>query len=243
MKSLVLGATSGVGRALSEDLCAEGSDLLIISSANEDLAALSIHLFLIYGVEVKYLEVDASSLESLEMLCQCVKSFGKLDKIFLPIGASSDGDSGILSSKMISDITNINFLFSVNFIESLLKLDLINPCSKIVGFGSIASIRGRKNNKIYSASKSALCSYFQSLAHQLFPDGYEVYFFKLGYINTQQTFGRTLLFSPAEAKNVSNFVRKKIQIGSGEFFYPRYWFLISCAIKIIPRFIFNKMDF
>jgi short-subunit dehydrogenase len=115
--------------------------------------------------------------------------------------------------------------------------------ANIVGFGSIAGIRGRSNNIIYSASKRALESFFESLRHLTSETGLCIQFYKLGYISTQQSFGKTLLFPSISPKRVAIEVINNLGSDAGSSFIPKYWQLISIMLIFMPWKLFKKMKF
>ncbi len=99
----------------------------------------------------------------------------------------------------------------------------------VVGFGSIAAIRGRRSNVIYASAKRALLSYFESLQHLAVGTPVRVHFYQPGYLATSQTFGKRLLCpsrSPGIWRDSCWHVSTAI---SGPRSTPGYWRLIgSC---------------
>ena len=76
----------------------------------------------------------------------------------------SENDSVTQIKDEINQINNANFLSIVKFIEKIIPIFKEKQKGTIVGFGSMASSLGREKNMIYSASKRALNSYFESLS-------------------------------------------------------------------------------
>jgi short-subunit dehydrogenase len=195
-------------------------------------------------VEVQAVAADATRVaECVDQVGKAAATFGEIDSLYFPIGASSAEDRGLLSKGLASDILNTNLAVVVgiatHFLPHLLTLQKAN----IVGFGSIAAIRGRKSNVVYSAAKRGLESYFESLRHQTAATGVRVQFYRLGYVATQQSFGQRLLFPVVTPQQVAQEVLKNMEKDIGKRFFPRYWYLIALAVAMVPWPIYKKLDF
>lgn len=244
MRVVVIGATAGLGRSLSEALASSGADLLLVASDIRDLDVFASHLHLVYGIEVKTLASDAKNTkEFVETVCETVKSLDFIDSIMFPIGVSLESDKGNLSLDEILKIFSINMLIVTGIISSLLPSLLEQPQVNIVGFSSIAAIRGRKSNVIYSSAKRSLESYFESLQHLVSDSKVKVQLYRLGYVETQQSFGKKLLFPVAKPDKVAMTIIKNLHKSSGRFHCPKFWILIGSLVKLTPWSIYRKLNF
>jgi short-subunit dehydrogenase len=243
MKAFVLGATTGLGRALCEELASKKFDLIISSSSKQDLSALSRHLTISYGVKSNFIVVNAADTKSTLRIIKADRNLSGLNAIFYPIGVSMDNDLGFLDSGCLDQIINANF----KIIPILTSLFLPQIKSKkkayIVGFGSISSTRGRSKNILYAASKRALDSYFESLMHLLQNTNIKVHYYKLGYLKSQQSFAKKLIIRPSLPKNIAREVILNLDKKSSISFMPKFWGFISLVVKLIPWPVYKKMDF
>ena len=244
MRSLVVGASAGVGRALSEALAAHGNELLLVASDVRDLEAQAAHLRLVYDIRVETVPCDASRpSECLNNIRSAAESFGHFDRLFFPIGLSHSNDRGVLSLTEVQQLFDVNLITIVGVIGYFLSDFLASNHGSIVGFGSVAAIRGRRANMAYAAAKRGLDSYFESLCHLTAKTKVRVQFYRLGYVATQQAFGKKLLIPPISPKAVAMTVVNNLDAGSGFIFLPRYWFIIAHLISALPWFIFKRIDF
>jgi len=244
VRALIIGASAGVGRALGEALAQRGAALLLVASDTRDLDALATHLRLLYHVEVQTLATDASHVaECVEQVGKAAVAFGGIDNLYFPIGASCADDRGLLGMDQASIILNTNMAAVIGLATHFLPQLLTQRQASIVGFGSIAAIRGRKSNVVYSAAKRGLESYFESLRHLTADTGVRVQFYRLGYVATQQTFGQRLLFPIVTPQQVAQQVLLNQDKDIGKVFFPRYWALIALSVSLVPWWIYKKLDF
>lgn len=244
MRALVVGASAGVGLALCEALAAKGADLLLVASDSRDLDAAAKHLGLVYGIQVQTEAVNAAEItECVNLVKQAVKSFGVIDGLFFPIGASSGNDNGFLEPDQQRSIMNINLHVVMALVSSFLPDLLKQPQANIVGFGSIAAIRGRKSNIVYAAAKRGLVSYFESLRHLTVNTSVNVQFYRMGYIATQQSFGKRLLFPLVSPEKIAENVVKNLGKDFGQVYFPRFWVFIAIVVSRLPWCIYKRLDF
>lgn len=244
MKSLVMGASAGVGRALSEVLAARGDSLLLIASDRRDLELLAAYLRLLFGSTVKVVEADAAQPEKcLEKIKLALDSFGDVDAVFFPIGYSRPDDDGGLSIYEMQRLINVNLVIVMGVISYLLPRFVSADKGCIVGFGSVAALRGRRLNIVYSAAKRGLESYFESLFHLTAFSNVRIQFYKLGYVETLQSFGKKLLFPAISPQTVARIVVHSLEHNRGLIYFPRYWLIISYLVSALPWPIFKRLNF
>lgn len=244
MKALVVGATAGVGRALSEALAAHGDALLLVARDARDLEAEASHLRLVHGVQVEIVAADAALPEDfLGKIIAAAHSFGDIQGLFFPIGISRNDDNGTLPVGDARSLMDANLVTVMAIVGHFLPALLAANHGNIVGFGSIAAIRGRRANVIYAAAKRGLASYFESLRHIAAASNVRVQFYQLGYVETQQTFGRRLLFQPAKPAEIAAVVVRNLDRDIGMRYLPRYWAPIAWLVSALPWAIFKRLRF
>lgn len=244
MNALVLGASAGLGRALSESLAARGHSLLLVARDPRDLDAQAKYLRLKYGVRVEILPIDAGRPEDcVAGLRAAAETFGEITGLFFPLGASRGDDKGQLPLADGRRLMDVNLLTVMAVVGAFLPGLLAADRTHIVGFGSIAAVRGRRANIVYAAAKRGLASYFESLRHLTAGSKVRVQFYRLGYLATQQTFGRRLLFPPASPKAIAETVVRSLDKDHGGRYLPRYWAIGARLIGMLPWFVFKRLDY
>lgn len=244
MKAMVVGATAGVGRALSEALAARGSALLLVARDMRDLKVLAAHLRIVYHVEVQTAAADATNVpEFVDRIRRSTVDFDGVDSVFFPIGVSHPNDLGLLDLSKASSILATNLVVVMGVIAELLPGLLKQPRANIVGFSSVAAVRGRSKNVVYSAAKRGLESYFESLRHFTNTTNVRVQLYRLGYVATQQSFGQRLLFPVVTPQQVARMVLNNLHHDIGCKFFPHFWIWISFVVSCLPWWIYKKLNF
>jgi short-subunit dehydrogenase len=233
-----------VGRALCEALAGRGAALLLLASDARDLDALAAHLRLVYGADVQTAVIDAADPAAcVDRIAGIAAQFGAIDSLYFPIGASRRDDRGLLDASESMNLLNTNLSIVIGLTAHFLPRMLELPRARIVGFGSVAAVRGRKSNIVYSVAKRGLESYFESLRHLTAGSGVLVQLFRLGYVESQQSFGQRLLFPVVTSKQVADYVLANSDNDVGSSFFPRFWSLIALALSWVPWPVYKKLDF
>jgi short-subunit dehydrogenase len=243
MSSVVLGATAGVGRALAEALAIDGDDIVLVASDRRDLDAMAAHLRHVHACRVDVVVIDATRTQ--EAVDALAEFFGDRipDRLFFPIGASRHDDQGALGVAEITMLLNTNLAIVVAVVAHFLPGLMERGEGSIVGFGSIAAVRGRGSNAVYAAAKRGLESYFESLRHITSKTDIEVSLYRLGYVDSQQSFGQQLIFPKVTAPAVAAAALRGLGGVGGLRSFPAYWRLIGLAVALVPWPVFKRLRF
>jgi short-subunit dehydrogenase len=240
--TVIIGASAGVGRALGRALAAQGHQLFLVARGAEDLDAEARHLGTVYGAEVAWVAADAAKpaalVEALRGLADA-----PIRHLLFPLGLTEENDDGSLDAEAIRRLVDVN-LTSVMAVTALLLPRLLEAnAGTIVGFGSIAAIRGRGANIAYAAAKRGLESYFESLRHRLAPTGVAVQFYRLGYVASQMSFGKKLPFPAIAPEHVAEQVVRHLGRDHGLRHLPWYWAGIAVALNVLPWPVYKRLKF
>ena len=242
MTYIIVGGSAGLGRAIAKKIASEKQDLIIISSDLRDTKALASDLEIRYGVKVIPLQMSLSKLPTtFKEVDKSLEKLSPLTGLILPIGFNDPNDVPGIDDESFFKLINTNFTSVCLFINHFLPILKKLPDTTIIGFGSIAAIRGRTLNATYAASKRALESYFQSLRHFAANSSLTIQFYVIGYIDTNLSFGVDMtLFKPAQVDRLADIVFNNRLQDFGTTFYPKYWKIIKILLPIVPWSIFKK---
>lgn len=140
-------------------------------------------------------------------------------------------------------VLQINGISPVLFAEGFAgHLEKANK-GKLAIIGSVAGDRGRKSNYVYGAAKGLVARYAQGLQHRLAKTQVKVVLIKPGPTSTPMT---ALLIGQgqkmADVESVAQSIVQGVANSSPVVFAPAKWELIMIVIRLLPRFVFNKMD-
>ncbi len=242
MTYIIVGGSSGLGRALAERFAAAGCELVLVSRDIRDTAPLASHLALKYSVKVSPLAMDLDrSPLPFDAIDPILRSHLPLKGLLMPVGINDENDVVGLSDERLEYLTRINYLSLCELLNHYLPL-LEQNAGVIIGFGSIATARGRRRNAAYAAAKSALGSYFESLIHYAANRDLSCQFYVLGYLDTNLAFAQTLLFPLASPDRVADIVYKR-RFKTGRRFLPRPWYFLYRIVQLLPWAIFKRLSF
>jgi short-subunit dehydrogenase len=219
----IIGGTAGLGRALAEEAARRRHHLLLVSSDQRDLNAMAAHLRLVYSIEVDTLSWHfAPEGPPVHEFVTSMQSLGPIDSILFPIGAVRPDDTPELEGNSARAIMEANYMAVADIVSALLPYFRSRNAGWIVGFGSVASVRGRSRNVFYAASKRALLSYFESLQCVLVGTGVRAQFYVLGYIDTPRIAADNLLLPKWPVTRTACAVFSNLNLDKRIIYYPRF---------------------
>lgn len=243
MKTAIIGASAGLGRALAQELAGRGHDLFLLATDARDLDALARDLRLRFDRNVHYAAVSLRGADPSALRREILHALGGLDALFYMAGISSERDCGSLEPELLEDLLEVNFTAGVRLVNALLPDLEASPQGNLVGAGSVATARARKNNSVYAACKAGLEFYFLTQRHRLAATACRVQFYRLGYLRTQMTFGQKLLFPAAEPAAVAKTMAGNLGSDTGAVFVPSWWGGIVAVLRLLPWAVFKRMNF
>lgn len=242
MIAVVVGASAGLGRALAAELAAAGHDLALVSSDPRDLGALAADLRIRHGVRVVDVPLDlGGDPTGVERLAEAVAGLGSPDALLLPVGWTAETDEPTLEADRAERLVRTNFLSVAAVVGRFLPELRRRPRASVVGFGSVAGIRGRGSNVFYAASKRALLTYFESLGHACAGTPVRVSFYVLGYLDTNLAFGRRTLLPRADPARLAARVVRGLGRREGVLYHPRAWRLVAAALPLVPFSLYKRL--
>lgn len=185
MAVFITGASSGLGAALARHYAAEGHVLGLLARRGERLRELvatlpgSHHLYVVDVCERQALHAAAEDF---------IQQVGHVDIVIASAGISA----GTLTEQK-DDFEVFKAIFETNVLATVATFEPFVPHMKqaragtLVGIASVAGVRGLSGAGAYSASKSAVTTYCESLRLELKPFSVGVVTIAPGYIKTEMT--------------------------------------------------------
>lgn len=183
---LISGASSGIGRELAIAYAAAEINLFLCGRNKEKLEATKISCErLNANVSLKILDVK-NSFATREWIEEIEKNH-ELDLVIANAGISAGTASGSESFSQVKEIFETNVDGVLNIIHPVIEKMMQRKKGQIALMSSLAGFRGLPSSPAYSASKSAIRVYGESLRGNLGKFGIEVSAICPGYVKTPMT--------------------------------------------------------
>ena len=244
-RAVVLGASSGVGRALAEALARRHFQLVLVARDERDLAALTADLELRWQTRayVQPLDLAAPDLDIRGFCERCLAQLGGLEAVFLTVGMIDPCDVGPAEPALIERLIRVNYVRMAQFVSEFGRIFEARGAGTIVTFSSISADAPRRRNTVYSSTKAALDTYCRGMRHYFRDTGVIVQTYALGYVDTAMTFGQKLLFPVTSPAKVAAHVVKNLHRDRGKVYLPRFWAIIVFVLKHTPWFLYKRLPF
>jgi NAD(P)-dependent dehydrogenase (short-subunit alcohol dehydrogenase family) len=183
-RTLVTGASRGIGAAIAKALAAEGADVAITYEKSAQSAAEVVNAIKAKGRRAVAIQADSADATAVRAsIDKTVAELGGLDILVNNAGILRVGGLSDLSSADIDALLDVNVRAPI--IASKAALGHLGRDGRIITIGSYfadripAPIVG-----VYAASKSALIAFTKALAHELGPKEVTVNLVQPGSIDT-----------------------------------------------------------
>jgi len=242
--ALVIGASSGMGAALSRCLVREGYAVALIARRQELLDALADELN--SGHQGKVAEAfahDVTKYDEIPTLFQeiCEKMRG-LDLLVYATGVMPTIDEDEYDFAKDRQVVEINLLGAMGWFNEVANRFQYLKHGTIVGISSVAGERGRRGNPAYAASKAAMTTFLESLRNRLSRYGVRVITIKPGPVRTPMTAHlekQPLMIEVEEAaEQIMYAIKKNIETA----YVPGVWRPVMSVIRNIPSALFRHLS-
>ncbi|HTV20364.1 MAG TPA: SDR family NAD(P)-dependent oxidoreductase [Polyangiaceae bacterium] len=246
MKAVVLGGTSGMGRALGQRLSELGNEVFLMGIDADQLARSAADLKARdpeqrdVGHAVCDLERPADFAGALD---QADAALGGFDTVIVTAGMFATQEKLESDVELARRLVTVNYANTVAFCEHARKRLLARGGGKLVVFSSVAGDRGRKPVAIYGSSKAGLSAYLEALDHKFHDQGLTVVCVKPGFVKTAMTTGLKPPPFAGEPEGVAESVLKAMQSGRAVVYTPAMWGVVMAVIRKLPRFVMRRIGF
>lgn len=167
--AIVTGASRGIGRAIAEELAAQGAKVVINYNANESAAAEVVSRIEANGGTALAIQADVSDFAAAEALVKvATEAFGPVD--ILVNNAGTTRDTLLMTMKEedwdVVLATNLKSIF--NCCKAVARpMVRRKQGGRIINISSVAGIVGQPGQTNYAASKAGVIGFSKSLAKEL----------------------------------------------------------------------------
>jgi len=186
---LVTGASSGIGRAVAQNLLRHGHTVIGVSR--------DCRKFTRQMENFSFVELDLSQLNKLpQKIRQLQQTFPEIDAVVFSAGMGRFSSVEEFSYSQIEALMTINFTSQVFLTKALLPALKRKANSDLIFIGSEAALKGSRKGAVYCASKFALRGFTQALREECGNSNVRVCLINPGMVKTP--FFEHLTFEPGD---------------------------------------------
>ncbi|SOE22821.1 Short-chain dehydrogenase [Spirosomataceae bacterium TFI 002] len=236
MKVIIIGATSGIGRAVAEAYLAKGAIIGITGrrlSLLQEIQSTAPNSFHVAEMDVANIE------ESLNTLASLIETMGGVDILIINAGV------GYVKATLAQEISTVDI--NVRGFTALARYAFDYFTEKgsghLVGVSSVAAVKSSPYAPEYHASKAYMSSYMEGirLRSAKWKHNVAVTDIRPGFVETAMTESNKNMFWVAKPEVAANYILKAIeQKKKVAYITPRYWFLAQ-FLKVIPDWLMVKV--
>jgi short-subunit dehydrogenase len=238
----ITGASSGIGQALAASFYDAGYRLALVARRTGEIEAwatarqLSADRYRIYSADVAQTDSIVAAGNA------CIAQQGLPDVVIANAGISVGIDTGersdldVLAQTFATNNVGLAATFHP-FVRAMVQ----RGSGRLVGIGSVASIRGLPGHGAYCASKAGVVAYCESLRGELFNSGVKVVTLCPGYIDTPLTqgnrYGMPFLM---KAEDFAAQALRAIEAGTSYRVIPWQMGVIAKIMRMLPNAVLDR---
>jgi decaprenylphospho-beta-D-erythro-pentofuranosid-2-ulose 2-reductase len=253
-RTIIVGASSGMGEELARQLAARGSRVALVARRADELARLAAEINEAPTASSSSTDStdfpraltyphDVRSYDDVPALFQTIcRDLGGLDLIIYAAGVMPRILPDEYDFEKDRAMMEVNVLGAAAWLNAAARRFQAAGGGTIVGISSVAGDRGRRGQPVYCASKAALDTYLESLRNRLGQYGVRVVTIKPGPVATPMTrdLGKLplLINAPDAARQILTAAARGRRVA----YIPWKWRPIMAIIRAIPSPLFQKLN-
>jgi 3-oxoacyl-[acyl-carrier protein] reductase len=186
--AVITGGVRGIGKAIAEEFCKQGADVLLCYRSNDEAAKKTAAELSQYGTRVELIKGDVADPAHAEEAAKYARElFGKIDILVNNAGITKDKLLIRMTPSDFDEVVKPNLNGSFYFLNAVAPIMIKQKCGRIINISSIVGLRGNPAQINYSASKAGLIGMTLSAAKELGRRGITVNAVAPGYIESDMT--------------------------------------------------------
>lgn len=186
--AVITGGAKGIGRAIAEEFCRQGADVLLCYRSSDEAAKRTAEELAQYGTRVELIRGDVSDPAHAEEAVKKAKElFGKIDILVNNAGITKDKLLMKMSPSDFDEVVQANLSGSFYFLQAAAPVMIKQKGGRIINISSVVGVRGNPGQVNYSASKAGVIGMTLSAAKELGKRNITVNAIAPGFIETDMT--------------------------------------------------------
>lgn len=185
--ALVAAASRGIGRAIADELAAEGVSLVLCARGEESLRAARDAIAAASGARVLAVPADVGvPTQVAELVDHGLREFGRIDILVTNSGGPPSGDFDHLVPEMFDDAYRLLLGSVVHLTRALLPGMKQRGWGRIINIASIAAKQPVDGLMLSNSLRAAVIGFARTLANEVAPFGITVNNILPGYTRTER---------------------------------------------------------
>lgn len=185
--ALVAASSKGIGRAIAEELAANGASLVMCARGEKPLADAAAAIRASMGVEVLAVTADVSRpADRARLTDAALKKFGRVDILVTNSGGPPAGNFELLTAEMWSSAAELLLGATVELVRAVLPGMKERRWGRILNVTSIAAKQPVDGLMLSNSLRPAVHGFARSLANEVAPFGITVNNILPGYTRTDR---------------------------------------------------------
>lgn len=182
--ALVTGASRGIGKAIAEQLAAQGVKVVGTATSDNGAAAISAYL----GDAGMGLRLDVTDAESVAEVLKAVdEHYGQLDILVNNAGITKDNLLMRMKDEDWDIVLDTNLKSVFRLSKAVLRGMMKRRMGRIINISSVVGATGNPGQANYCAAKAGLSGFSKALAQEVAGRGITVNCVAPGFIDTDMT--------------------------------------------------------
>jgi len=244
--ALIIGASSGIGAALTELLFDQGYHVAAVARREALLAQLCDRLNkkVDSGPRALYYSHNVTDFAEVPALFQRIAAdLGGLDLVVYAAAVQPSLDPDEYDFDKDAAMAKVNLMGAMAWLDQAAVRFQRAGKGHIVGISSIAAVRGRRMNPGYNATKAGFDTYLEALRNRLSQHGVSITTIRPGLVDTRllENAARTFwVVSPARAaQQIFKAIKRRKQV----VYVPGRWRVVALMVTHMPSVIFRRLNF
>ncbi|VAW37194.1 3-oxoacyl-[acyl-carrier protein] reductase [hydrothermal vent metagenome] len=167
--AVVTGASRGIGRAIAQDLAANGAKIIINYNASSDAAQEVVSAIEANGGEATAVQADVSQFDAAQALIKAaIDTYGQIDILVNNAGTTRDTLLLAMKEDQWDAVIDINLKSVFNCCKAAVRpMMRRKKGGRIINISSVVALIGQGGQTNYAASKAGIIGFSKSLAKEI----------------------------------------------------------------------------
>jgi short-subunit dehydrogenase len=235
--AIIIGASSGIGRALAVTLSRDGYRVGVVARRTELLARLQAELT--GPCVIKTADVSQPEL-AMPLVQELIDELGDVE-LFV-ISAGTGFENAPLAWEPERETIAVNVLGFASMVNVAVTHLESRKAGHLVGISSVAAVRGLRGAPAYSASKAFVSNYLQGVRYRFkkLKLPITVTDVQPGFVDTNMAKGDAK-FWVASAQTAAGQIAAAIRGRKRHVYVTRRWRLIAWLMQILPDSVYSRL--